>query len=422
MADSIEKAGGRLHILRGPAVELIPAIAQAADASAVYWTRRYDASGIAIDRKLKLQLRVNGVEARSFNGQLLFEPWDIATKSGGPYSVYTPFWKAARAMAGPSEPLPRVTKLSNGLWPSRAPGTILLDQLGLLPTGPDWAAGLRELWEPGEAGARRRLASFLDGALKDYATARDRPDRQATSLLSPHLAFGEISPRSIWCAVRHGTAARPELHDAESKFLSELGWREFSYHLLFHNPDLATKNHNPRFDAFPWRTPNPGALQAWQTGRTGIPIVDAGMRELWRTGFMHNRVRMIAASFLTKNLLIDWRVGEQWFWDTLCDADSANNPAGWQWVAGCGADASPYFRIFNPVLQGGKFDPEGAYTRRYVHELEAMPAAYIHAPWRAPAAILSKAGVRLGATYPKPLVDLKQSRARALTAYKAERK
>ena len=414
----IEQAGARLHILRGPAGELVPAIAKVTDAAGVYWTRRYDAPGIAIDKALKQELREQGIEAKSFNGQLLNEPWEIKTKTGGPYGVFTPYWKSVRARPEPDALQPRVTKIEDGVWPRSAPATIALEALDLLPTKPDWAGGLRTRWTPGEAGARARLTEFLDGPLQDYASDRDRPDREATSFLSPHLAFGEISPRQIWHATRHAADENEGLDKAADKFLSEVGWREFSYHLLFHNPDLARKNYNSRYDGFPWRDARPETVKAWQTGRTGVPIVDAGMRELWQTGYMHNRVRMIAASYLIKNLLIDWREGERWFWDTLCDADPANNAASWQWVAGSGADAAPYFRIFNPVLQGGKFDPHGDYVRRFVPELKDVPDKFIHAPWDAPREVLVKARVTLGGTYPEPLVDLKASRERALDAYK----
>lgn len=411
----IEKSGARLHILRGPAGDLVPAIAKATGAQAVYWTRRYDAAGIAVDKDIKQRLKDNGVDAKSFNGQLLFEPWEIETKTGGPYGVFTPFWKAARAMPEPADPLPRVTKIEDGVWPRNAPDRLALEDINLLPTKPDWASGLRQRWRPGEAGARERLRDFLDGALKDYKAERDRPDKDATSFLSPHLAFGEISPRTVWHATKHKAAEKPGIDSAAEKFLSEVGWREFSYHLLYYNPDLASVNYNSKFDAFAWKDPDPDVLRAWQNGRTGVPIVDAGMRELWQTGYMHNRVRMIVASFLTKNLLIDWRRGEEWFWDTLCDADPANNAASWQWVAGSGADAAPYFRIFNPVLQGEKFDPNGVYVRKYVPELSHMPDKYLHKPWEA-----GEDGRHAKRNeYPEPIVDLKKSRDRALRSYSA---
>jgi len=294
---------------------------------------------------------------------------------------------------------------------------VALADLGLLPRDPDWAGGLRQTWRPGEAEAAARLAAFLDRGLDGYAIGRDRPDDSHVSGLSPHLRFGEISPRQVFHAVRAAElSGAVQASDAE-RYLAELGWREFCHHLLFQFPDLARKNVQPRFDDFPWRTGAERGLTAWQRGETGFPLVDAGMRQLWQTGTMHNRVRMVVASFLTKDLLIDWRAGEAWFWDTLCDADPASNPANWQWVAGCGADAAPYFRIFNPVKQGETFDPSGSYVRRFVPELAAMPDKWIHRPFDAPPAVLEQAGVVLGKTYPPPIVDRSVSRRRALDAF-----
>ncbi|MFN3523980.1 MAG: cryptochrome/photolyase family protein, partial [Phenylobacterium sp.] len=287
-----------------------------------------------------------------------------------------------------------------------------LEDWGLIPTAPDWAGGLRAAWTPGEDGAHARLRTFLQEGLAAYPHDRDRPDRTGTSRLSPHLHFGEIGPRQVWAALLSATSAS----SGADKFMSELGWREFCHHLLFHFPTLPQANFREAFDAFPWAD-DPAGLEAWRRGRTGYPIVDAGMRELWTTGWMHNRVRMIAASFLAKHLLTDWRAGEAWFWDTLVDADLANNAASWQWTAGSGADAAPYFRIFNPVLQGEKFDPAGDYVRRWVPELARLPAAWIHKPWAAPAAVLSRAGVVLGRSYPRPIVDHAQARERALAAF-----
>jgi len=419
LARDLAALGSRLHILRGPASELVPALAAAAGASHVFWNRRYDGAGVAIDAAIKARLRAEGVDARSFKAQLLHEPWEVETKAGGPYGVFSPFWRAALQRPEPEAPLPAPKALSSAPWPKGAPRRCGLDDLALLPRRPDWAGGLRERWEPGEAGAYARLRVFLSGPLAEYADQRDRPDCAATSFLSPHLAFGEISPRQIWRAVRFAVAARAEFERPAGKFLSEVGWREFSYHLLYHNPDLARTNYNARFDDFPWTGPDPDALTAWRMGRTGFPIVDAGMRELWRTGYMHNRVRMIAASFLVKNLLVDWREGEAWFWDTLCDADPANNAASWQWVAGSGADAAPYFRIFNPVLQGEKFDPSGAYVRAHAPELAGVPDRYVHKPWLAPASVLDRAGLSGDSFYRSPMVDLAASRDRALTAFKA---
>ncbi|MEI7714393.1 MAG: FAD-binding domain-containing protein, partial [Rhodospirillales bacterium] len=285
-----------------------------------------------------------------------------------------------------------------------------LEDWGLLPTRPDWAAGLRATWTPGEAGAHARLDRFLAGALADYPIGRDRPDRLGTSMLSPHLRFGEISA----AAVLHRVGTQ------HTTFVKEVLWREFSIHQLWHNPSLPDAPAKPAFAAMPWRD-EPAALAAWQRGQTGIPIVDAGMRQLWRTGWMHNRVRMIVASFLIKHLMTDWRRGEEWFWDTLVDADLSANAANWQWVAGSGADAAPYFRIFNPVLQGRKFDPDGAYVRHWVPELTRLDNKYLHAPWEAPDLALVRAGISLGRTYPRPSVDLAFGRARALDAFAALR-
>jgi deoxyribodipyrimidine photo-lyase len=293
-----------------------------------------------------------------------------------------------------------------------------LEDFGLEPTAPDWAGGFRETWTPGEAGAASRVADFLDHGLAGYATLRDRPDLDHVSRLSPHLRFGEITPAQIWHAAHTAAASgRATSLDVE-KFLTEVGWREFAYNLLHHRPDLATANIQSRFDAFPWQRDD-ALLKAWQRGRTGYPIVDAGMRQLWHTGWMHNRVRMITASFLVKHLLQDWRAGETWFWDTLVDADPASNPASWQWVAGCGADAAPYFRIFNPVLQGEKFDPNGDYVRHWVPELAKLPNDVLHKPWTAPKGVLAMAGVTLGDSYPAPLVDHAKARARALAAFQS---
>jgi deoxyribodipyrimidine photo-lyase len=328
--------------------------------------------------------------------------------------VFTPFWGHVRATFAPPAPLPVPGRLSGG----PAIASDRLEDFGLEPTAPDWAGGFRDAWTPGEAGAASRFADFLDHGLAGYATLRDRPDLDHVSRLSPHLRFGEITPAQIWHAAQTAAASgRATSLDVE-KFLAEIGWREFAYNLLHHRPDLARANIQPRFDAFPWQRDD-ALLKAWQRGWTGYPIVDAGMRQLWHTGWMHNRVRMITASFLVKHLLQDWRAGEAWFWDTLVDADPASNPASWQWVAGCGADAAPYFRIFNPVLQGEKFDPNGDYVRHWVPELAKLPNDLLHKPWTAPKGVLAMAGVTLGDSYPAPLVDHAKARARALAAFQS---
>jgi deoxyribodipyrimidine photo-lyase len=416
LGDELAGLGAELLIYAGAAGAVIPKLAKAASAAGVYWSRRYGAAERAIDGQVKSALRDGGIAAESCNDHLLAEPWEVKTKAGEPFKVFTPFWRAVRAGLKPPAPLARPKTLRGDVAPPAAPEPVNLARLGHLPTQPDWAGGLGETWTPGEPGARRQLSRFIAKGLAGYAAGRDRPDLSATSRLSPHLRFGEVSPRQVWQAVTRAAGDGAAPHNDADKFLSELGWREFSHHLLFHHPDLATANFDARFDAFAWAN-NTKALRAWQRGRTGLPIVDAGMRELWHTGIMHNRVRMLAASFLIKHLLIDWRQGEQWFWDTLVDADPANNPASWQWVAGSGADAAPYFRIFNPVLQGSKFDPDGTYVRRWLPELAQLPAKYIHQPWDAPGSVLDQAAIALGRDYPRPIVALDEGRARALAAF-----
>jgi deoxyribodipyrimidine photo-lyase len=417
--ESLRKHGGALHILRGPAQPLIEDLVVTSHANAVFWNRRYDAAGRHIDTAIKSALKERGIAAESFNANLLVEPWTIASKTGTPFKVFTPFWRALRASGEPDAPLAAPRTLMFHDLP-KSIETLALADLRLEPRKPDWAGGLHVAWTPGEAGAQAALKHFLKSGLPNYATQRDRPDKPATSRLSPFLHFGHISPRQVWhaaqAAIMSGTS-EAGLADLE-KFFSELGWREFSYHLLFHHPDLATKNFQERFDALDWHH-DAKALGAWRRGLTGYPIVDAGMRELWTTGWMHNRVRMVAASFLIKHLLIDWREGEEWFWDTLVDADPANNAASWQWVAGSGADAAPYFRIFNPVLQGEKFDPDAAYVRRWVPELTKLPTKVIHKPWTATQEQLAAAGVELGKTYPRPIIDHDSARKRALAAFEA---
>jgi deoxyribodipyrimidine photo-lyase len=420
LSQDLARLGQRLLILTGDSETLIPALASATGADAVFWNRRYGKAEQDSDTRIKATLRAAGVTVTSFNSHLLNEPWEVATQAGTPVKVFTPYWRAARARGEPRAPLPTLKAL-----PQPAPipddprfGAMQPEALGFDPPQPDWAAGMRVAWQPGEAGARTLLARFLDQAVAGYGDNRNRPDLPATSRLSPHLRFGEISPYQIWHATQAAILADPDNapEGDAAKFLSEVGWREFAYHLLHFNPELDSRNFNPNFDSFPWRS-NPELLAAWQKGQTGYPVVDAGMRELWTTGWMHNRVRMIVASFLVKHLLIDWREGEKWFWDTLVDADPANNPASWQWVAGSGADAAPYFRIFNPISQGEKFDPNGEYTRKWVPELARLPTELLFAPWEAPEGLLLAHGVRLGHSYPRPIVDHAQARDVALAAY-----
>ncbi|MDB5359853.1 MAG: deoxyribodipyrimidine photolyase [Rhodospirillales bacterium] len=414
-ARDLKRRGGTLILRRGTEPgRMIEALAHEVGALAVYWGRRYDATEIEHDKAVKTRLGAAGIGAKSFNTSLLFEPWAIQNQSGGPYQVFTHYWRACKSTPEPPSPWPAPATVPA---PAQLPAGDDLDDWALLPTGPDWARGFGPVWQPGEAGAAARLDRFLADRLHGYKTARDLPDRDGTSGLSPHLRFGEISPRQIWHAVRHhlATARRPPDGDADT-FLAELGWREFSYSLLHYHPAIAREPLKPQFARFPWR-PDETALRAWQRGMTGYPIVDAGMRQLWATGWMHNRVRMIVASFLIKHLLQPWQGGERWFWDTLVDADPASNAASWQWVAGSGADASPFFRIFNPVLQGRKFDPDGAYVRRWVPELAGLDRTTIHEPWTTedlPSCGTSKAMAR---TYPSPMIDLMVGRDRALTAF-----
>ena len=415
---ALARHGGRLLLLRGDAQREIERIVRDTGAAAVYWNRRYAQPQRDADAALKATLKARGLEVETSNGSLLNEPWEVMTGAGTPFQVFTAYWRAVRRDRLVAAPLPEPERIAFHPWPAAVRERALaLDALALRPHAPDWAGGLRDAWPaPDEAGAHTRLDAFVHASLAGYADTRDRPGEPATSRLSPFLRFGNVSPRQVWHAVQGAAQAGGVACAAGAeKFLSELGWREFSHVLLYHFPALATDNFRAQFDAMPWRD-DPAALRAWQRGLTGYPLVDAGMRELWTTGWMHNRVRMVVASFLVKHLLIDWRAGERWFHDTLVDADAANNPANWQWVAGCGADAAPYFRIFNPVTQGRKFDPQGAYVRRWVPELAGLDAAAIHAPWEASAAQLAAAGVRLGLDYPAPIVDHDGARRRALDA------
>ena len=396
-----------LHIARGPTLAALRDLLKENGATAIYWNRLYEPAITARDTEIKQQLIDDGIDARSFKASVLFEPWEIRTGQDQPYRVFTPFWRKARAQLQARPPLPTPEKLA---MPHGDKGQTL-DELDLLPRIP-WDQQFHNKWTPGEAGACHAFEDFIESGLRDYASDRDRPDRSGTSRLSPHLHFGEISPMQIAWALEervHQAGDSSRFGGAEC-FLREIGWREFSQHLLFNFPGMPEKNLNPRFDEFRWGSEDATSIKRWQRGRTGIPIIDAGMRELWATGIMHNRVRMLVASFLTKNLRQHWHHGQRWFWDTLVDADLANNAQGWQWTAGCGVDASPYFRIFNPVTQGVKFDPRGDYVRRWVAELADIPAPLIHSPWINPATLEATG-------YPAPMVDLGESRAVALAAY-----
>jgi deoxyribodipyrimidine photo-lyase len=397
-----------LHLRQGDTLQALRQLIALTGAGAVYWNRRYEPAAIARDTQLKSALRGQGIAVHSHGAALWCEPWQIATGQGQPYRVFTPYWRKLRAQLPAPAPLPEPALPG---WREPA-GGLPLSALGLLPRV-RWDGGLAQHWSPGEAGAAELLQIFADDAVHDYARGRDLPARHGTSRLSPHLHFGEISPRQIHArlerlASQADAARRPDIEP----YLRELGWREFAHHLLYHFPATPTENFNPRFGALAWAAPDPAALARWQQGRTGIPLVDAGMRELWHSGWMHNRVRMIVASFLTKNLRQHWQHGARWFWDTLVDADLANNTMGWQWVAGCGADAAPYFRVFNPVTQARRFDPDGHYLRRWLPELADAPLALLHEPWKDPAQCRRRG-------YPAPMVELAASRQRALDAYAA---
>ncbi|HEY9424949.1 MAG TPA: deoxyribodipyrimidine photo-lyase [Microterricola sp.] len=405
----LDELGIPLVLRRGAARQLIVELAAESGAGAVFWNRRYGLAERTVDAALKTELRAGGTTVQSFAASLLFEPWTVSTGAGAPYSVFTPYWRRIGSLPEPRLPLPTPAAMP-AADARAAAGLVLtlggdeLDDWGLQPSRPDWAGGLRASWQPGEASAALLLREFLADALPRYEAERDIPAEQATSRLSPALRWGEISPHTVWhetVRVRNAAAAASggssPLASAATAFLRQLAWREFAAHVSFHAPDLSRINWRPEFDAFEWPPHDPALLAAWQQGRTGVPLVDAGMRELWTTGTMHNRVRMVVASYLCKNLLIDWRHGEEWFWQTLVDADAASNAFNWQWVAGSGADAAPYFRVFNPLLQQQKFDPHGSYVRAHLPE------------WGT-------------AEYPEPLVDLAESRRAALAAYERLRR
>lgn len=413
LGNDLQKLGCPLIFKSGSAADVIDTIAAENNADMVVWNRRYGAAEQSIDAAIKASFKASGKTALSFDGLLLHEPALVKTKSDAPYRVYTPFWKNLVAGDPPRPPLAPPQKIVAAKTETVSDR---LDDWNLLPRNPDWSGGIAEEWTPGEPAAHEQARRFFAEDLKVYQTARDLPGQDRTSRVSPYLRFGEISPHQLWAFAN----ARPTTAPDKDRMVwsKEIVWREFSYHLLHHWPDLAQTNFNRKFDAFPWQL-DATSLSAWQKGMTGYPIIDAGMRQLWQTGWMHNRVRMIVGSFLVKHLRIDWREGEQWFWDTLVDGDPASNPAQWQWVAGCGADAAPYFRIFNPILQTQKFDPDGTYIHRYVPELAKLPPEYLSAPWDAPTQALEQAGVRLGETYPLPIVDHKTAREQALEALNA---
>ena len=416
---ALGKAGSKLIIRQGDSHDELDRLIDETGATAVYWNRRYEPAVCRRDTDIKEHLRSRGFMVESFNGNLLFEPPDILNKQGVPFKVFTPFWRHCRTLGEPTRPLPAPRSLKK---PRKWPVSLSLESLQLEPAI-DWAGGIRETWDFGAAGARRALRTFLREGIEDYPEQRDLPGIDGVSRLSPRLHFGELSPRQVWHAVRDLEAGGGRLTGTmhAEAYLRQLGWREFGHHLLFHFPHTPDSPLNQDYRKFPWQW-GTESLRQWQQGKTGYPIVDAGMRELWRTGYMHNRVRMIVASFLVKDLLVHWLEGARWFWDTLVDADLANNTLGWQWAAGCGADAAPFFRIFNPSRQAERFDPKGTYIRRWVPELAPLSDEYLREPWRADAATLGQAGIELGVTYPEPIVDHKQARQRALSALETIKK
>jgi deoxyribodipyrimidine photo-lyase len=416
LSKRLESTGSRLVIAAGEPAVTLADLANRSGATAVFWNKRYEPAERSAEDRVSKELRAGGIEVESFHGSLLFDPGSVRTGKNEPFKVFTAFWNACLALPSPLGPAPAPRSLeAPDAWPSSRG----LPELGLL-SRVDRTEGIGESWKPGEKSALDSLGVFLTGAVPSYSADRDRPDVTGTSRLSPHLHFGEVSPRRVWHeAVR--TMRRGGRQDAErgvEAFLRQVGWREFAHHLLYHFPHTANHPLRPEFSRFPWRSDASG-LDAWKKGVTGYPMVDAGMRELWKTGWMHNRVRMVAASFLVKHLLIHWLEGARWFWDTLADADLANNTLGWQWTAGCGADAAPFFRVFNPVLQGEKFDPDGVYVRRWVPEIGGLPAKWIHKPWQAPRDVLDRARIRGGETYPLPIVDHSAARDRALETFAA---
>lgn len=408
LQQDLAQLGLSLIIRRQPTLNALLDIAKQADADLVLWNRCYEPQVMQRDAFIKAELQKHGIHTQSSNSSLLFEPWTIFNKQDKPFQVFTPFWKHCCGLTAPEPPLPKPIKMGGY---SGHIETMLIEKLELLPQIP-WDIEFEEYWRPGEQGAQAHLQRSLQQVIEFYSHQRDYPSIRGTSELSPYLHFGELSPRSIWHAVRQILGAG----EGATSYLRQLGWREFAYHLLYHFPQTPQEPLRRNFAAFPWKM-NTVFLQAWQKGQTGYPLVDAGMRQLWRTGWMHNRVRLIVSSFLVKHLLIPWQEGAKWFWDTLVDADLANNTMGWQWIAGCGADAAPYFRIFNPVTQSEKFDENGEYIRKWVPEVQALPSPWVHQPWEAPEEVLKQAGVILGVTYPYPLVDHAQARMQALAAY-----
>jgi deoxyribodipyrimidine photo-lyase len=414
LSTQLEAKGSKLIVRRGPTLQTLFALIRETGAEAVFWNRRYEPAVIARDCEVKTALRNLDVNVHSYNAALLREPWTIKNSNGEAFRVFSPFWRWCQSQADPAHPLPEPKDIPR---PKRWPQSLKVQELELLPKI-NWAGGLQAAWRPGENGATANLNSFLAESVWDYPTLRNRPDIQGTARLSPHLHYGEISPRQVWHSFAR-EASKRNLSAEEfrnSQFITELGWREFAHHVLFHFPQTPIEPLRTEFKNFPWRK-DAAWLRAWQSGRTGYPIVDAGMKELWTTGWMHNRVRMIVASFLVKDLLLPWQEGARWFWDTLVDADLAQNTLNWQWAAGCGTDAMPYFRVFNPTLQSEQFDPQGSYVRRWCPELANLSNKWVHKPASAPARILLEAGVQLSKNYPAPIVNHSIAREVALEAF-----
>ncbi len=413
LRESLRTRGSELIIRHRPCLAALDDLAAELGADALYFNWRYEPAARCAGEQACTYFKQRGFEVRGFNASLLAEPSELLNKQGKPYQVFTPYWRAFMQRMHVPPPIPAPECIPPPpVWPDSEP----LEALSLRPKIP-WDASIREAWTPGEAAAQRQLDAWCAGAMEKYAQTRDFPGDDGVSRLSPYLHFGEISPKQIWHAIMERTAGMPpHAHASAEAFLRQLAWREFAHYVLYHFPDTPAEPLRPEFAHFPWRDDRE-ALDAWRAGHTGFPLIDAGMRELWATGWMHNRVRMITASFFTKDLLLPWQSGARWFWDTLVDADLANNSFGWQWAAGCGADAAPYFRIFNPVAQGERYDRQGVYVRRWIPELAALPDAWLHKPWKAPASELARAGVALGKTYPFPIVDHEAARARALDAF-----
>lgn len=412
LQQALHKHGASLLIRAGSSLEVVRELVAQSGAEAVYCNALYEPAAVARDRAVAQQLQVLGVAWQQYHSNVLFAPGSVVNKQNSPYRVFTPFWRACLQALHVEAPLPP---------PTRIPGvdeitSNTLNRLGLLPTIA-WDKGLREAWHAGEDAAHEVLEEFCSAAIANYATTRDIPGVRGTSRLSAYLHFGEISPRQVVWRLQQALQSAGVANHAET-YLREIGWREFAIHTLHFFPKTTDAAMDQRFNHFPWRN-DAESLQAWQQGRTGFPIIDAGMRELRCTGWMHNRVRMIVASFLTKNALLPWQEGARWFWDNLVDADLASNTMGWQWVAGCGVDAAPYFRIFNPVTQSKKFGGNGDYIRQWVPELSALPSRWIHEPWLVSPCQLATANVRLGGNYPLPILELAKTRACALQAYKS---